>query len=77
MVLQYQEGAVMGMQLSAEIAQRLEALAHETGRSVAALTREALLQRIDALEDFYRDGAAARYPRAESCGAKPGLDLGL
>lgn len=68
----------MGMQLSAEIAQRLEALAHETGRSVAALTRETLLQRIDALEDFYRDGPAARHPRpAAPCGAEPGLDLRL
>ena len=68
----------MAMQLSAEIEQRLEALARDTGRSVATLTREALFQRIDAIEDYYQHNAAARRPRfASPYGAEPGLDFGL
>jgi predicted DNA-binding protein len=66
----------MAMQLSAEIRQRLEALARETGRGVAALTREALLQRIDAIEDFYRSGERRR-THVAACGAEPGVDPGL
>jgi predicted DNA-binding protein len=68
----------MAMQLSAEIEQRLEALARDTGRSVAALRREALFQRIDAIEDYYRNNAAARHsPSAAPYGAEPGVDFGL
>jgi predicted DNA-binding protein len=68
----------MAMQLSAEIEQRMEALARDTGRSVAVLTREALFQRIDAIEDYYRIHGSARHARpAAPCGAEPGTDFGL
>ena len=68
----------MAMQHSAEIEQRLEALARETGRSVAALAREALFQRIEAIEDFYQNNGAALPPRhVAPYGAEPGVDFGL
>lgn len=68
----------MAMQLSAEIEQRLEALARETGRSVAALTREALFQRIEAIEDFYQHHGGVRPAGfAAPYGAEPGVDFGL
>jgi predicted DNA-binding protein len=68
----------MAMQLSPEIEQRLEALARETGRSVAALTREALFQRIEAIEDFYQNGACVQHAgQASPYGAEPGVDFGL
>ena len=68
----------MAMQHSAEIEQRLEALARDTGRSVAALTREALFQRIEAIEDFYQNNGSALHPRrAAPYGAEPGVDFGL
>jgi predicted DNA-binding protein len=69
----------MAIQLSPEIQQRLEALARETGRSVAVLTREALFARIDAIEDFYQNHAAGRHDGQLSApyGAEPDVDLGL
>lgn len=68
----------MAMQLSAEIEQRLEALARETGRSVSALAREALFQRIEAIEDFYQNHGSALHARhAAPYGAEPDVDFGL
>lgn len=68
----------MAMQLSREIEQRLEALARETGRSVASLAREALFQRIEAIEDFYQNNASARHTQdVAPYGAEPGVDFGL
>ena len=68
----------MAMQHSAEIEQRLAALARETGRSVAALTREALFARIEAIEDFYQHQESVLHrPHAAPYGAEPGVDFGL
>ena len=68
----------MAMQLSTEIEQRLDALARDTGRSVATLTREALFQRINAIEDYYQHNASARQARSGApYGAEPGVDSGL
>lgn len=68
----------MAMQLSAEIEQRLDALARETGRSVATLTREALFQRIEAIEDFYQHHGSRHHAGfVAPYGAEPGVDLGL
>jgi predicted DNA-binding protein len=67
----------MAMQLSAEIEQRLEVLARDTGRSVAELTREVLFQRIEAIEGYYQANASARRARsAARYGAEPGSDFG-
>jgi predicted DNA-binding protein len=68
----------MAIHLTLEIEQRLEALARETGRSVASLTREALFQRIEAIEDFYQNHAAAQHQQnVAPYGTEPGVDLGL
>lgn len=67
----------MAIQHSPEIEQRLEALARETGRSVASLAREALFQRIDAIEDFYQNHGTHHDSHVAPYGAEPGVDLGL
>ncbi|HEY0826116.1 MAG TPA: CopG family transcriptional regulator [Ramlibacter sp.] len=67
----------MAIRLSPEIEQRLEALARETGRSVAQLAREAVFQHIDAIEDYYLNGQTERTSTVAPYGAEPGLDHGL
>lgn len=62
---------------SPEIQERLEALARETGRSVAQLAREALFEHIDAIEDYYRSGGGKHGKTAAPYGTEPDLDLGL
>ena len=49
--------------LPLKLEQRLDTLAHQTGRSVATLTREAVLAEIEVIEDYYRAAARARRGR--------------
>lgn len=67
----------MAIHQSQEIQERLEALARETGRSVAQLAREALFQHIDAIEDYYRNGGKDHGKTITPYGTEPDLDLGL
>ena len=67
----------MAIRVSLEVEQRLEALARETGRSVAALAREALFQHIDAIEDYYLNGRAHATTAVTPYGPEPGADFGL
>jgi RHH-type transcriptional regulator, rel operon repressor / antitoxin RelB len=48
------------IRLPKPIEQRLQALAEETGRTKATLAREAILEYIDNLEDFYVAEGRAR-----------------
>ncbi|MCO5098890.1 MAG: ribbon-helix-helix protein, CopG family [Rhodocyclaceae bacterium] len=52
---------MLAIRLPETIEERLNALASETGRSKTALVREAILEYIDDLEDYYlaRRGRAA------------------
>jgi RHH-type transcriptional regulator, rel operon repressor / antitoxin RelB len=54
---------MLAIRLPAEIEERLANLAQETGRSKTTLAREAILEYIDDLEDFYLAEARARKNR--------------
>jgi len=54
---------MLAIRLPEEIEQRLEALARETGRTKTTLAREAILEYIEDLEDFYLAEARARRNR--------------
>lgn len=54
---------MLAIRLSEAIEQRLAALASETGRTKTTLAREAILEYIDDLEDYYLAEARARRNR--------------
>ena len=54
---------MLAIRLPDPIEQRLAALAQETGRTKTTLAREAILEYIDDLEDFYLAEARARKNR--------------
>ncbi|MDB5858321.1 MAG: CopG domain protein DNA-binding domain protein [Ramlibacter sp.] len=54
---------MLAIRLPVEIEERLAALAQETGRTKTTLAREAILEYIDDLEDFYLAEARARKNR--------------
>ena len=58
--------AALAIRLPDSIEQRLAALAAETGRTKTTLAREAILEYIDDLEDFYLAEARARQNRKTS-----------
>ncbi|MEZ5450184.1 MAG: DUF6290 family protein [Thiolinea sp.] len=57
---------MVSIRLEDEIAQRLEFLANETGRSKTFYIREAVLERLEALEDaFLADKVLAKVRKGE------------
>ncbi|MDT3737212.1 MAG: DUF6290 family protein [Denitratisoma sp.] len=54
---------MLSIRLPGTVEERLNALASETGRSKTALAREAILEYIDDLEDYYLAEARARRNR--------------
>ncbi len=54
---------MLAIRLPEAIEKRLHALAAETGRTKTALAREAILEHIDDLEDYYLAEARARLNR--------------
>ena len=54
---------MLAIRLPEAIEERLDALATETGRTKTALAREAILEYIDDLEDYYLAEARARRNR--------------
>jgi len=54
---------MLAIRLPESIEERLNALAAETGRTKTALAREAILEYIDDLEDYYLAEARARRNR--------------
>ena len=54
---------MLAIRLPVEIEERLDALAQETGRTKTTLAREAILEYIDDLEDFYLAEARVRKNR--------------
>jgi RHH-type rel operon transcriptional repressor/antitoxin RelB len=54
---------MLAIRLPESIEQRLQALAEESGRTKTTLAREAILEYIDDLEDFYLAEARARKNR--------------
>lgn len=54
---------MLAIRLPEAIEERLNALASETGRSKTALAREAILEYIDDLEDYYLAEARAHRNR--------------
>jgi RHH-type rel operon transcriptional repressor/antitoxin RelB len=54
---------MLAIRLPQPIEDRLNALAQETGRTKTTLAREAILEYIDDLEDFYLAEARARKNR--------------
>ena len=55
--------AMLAIRLPETIEERLNALANETGRTKTALAREAIVEFIDDLEDYYLAEARARKNR--------------
>lgn len=68
---------MLAIRLPAEIEDRLDSLAAETGRTKTALAREAILEYIDDLEDFYLAEARARQNRKTIPLAEVERELGL
>jgi RHH-type rel operon transcriptional repressor/antitoxin RelB len=54
---------MLAIRLPETIEERLNVLANETGRTKTALVREAILEYIDDLEDYYLAEARARRNR--------------
>jgi RHH-type rel operon transcriptional repressor/antitoxin RelB len=54
---------MLAIRLPEEIERRLDALARETGRTKTTLAREAIVEYLDDLEDFYLAEARARKNR--------------
>jgi RHH-type rel operon transcriptional repressor/antitoxin RelB len=68
---------MLAIRLPEEIEKRLNALANETGRTKTALAREAILEYIDDLEDYYLAEARARKNRKTIPLADVERELGL
>ncbi len=68
---------MLAIRLPEEIEARLSALASETGRTKTALAREAILEYIDDLEDYYLAEARARKNRKTIPLADVERELGL
>ena len=68
---------MLAIRLPEEIERRLSALANETGRTKTALAREAILEFIDDLEDYYLAEARARKNRKTIPLADVERELGL
>jgi RHH-type rel operon transcriptional repressor/antitoxin RelB len=68
---------MLAIRLPAMIEERLAALALETGRTKTALAREAILEHIDDLEDYYLAEARARKSRKTIAMADVERALGL
>jgi RHH-type transcriptional regulator, rel operon repressor / antitoxin RelB len=68
---------MLAIRLPAEIETRLNALAAESGRTKTALAREAILEFIDDLEDYYLAEARARKNRKTIPLAEVERELGL
>ncbi len=54
---------MLAIRLPESIEERLDALASETGRTKTALAREAIIEYMDDLEDYYLAEARARKNR--------------
>jgi RHH-type rel operon transcriptional repressor/antitoxin RelB len=68
---------MLAIRLPQEVEERLNALASETGRTKTALVREAILEYIDDLEDYYLAEARARKNRKAIPLADVERELGL
>lgn len=68
---------MLAIRLPDVIENRLNALAAETGRTKTALAREAILEYIDDLEDYYLAEARARQNRKAIPLADVERELGL
>lgn len=68
---------MLAIRLPDEIEERLTLLASETGRTKTALAREAILEYIDDLEDYYLAEARARLNRKAIPMAEVERKLGL
>lgn len=68
---------MLAIRLPDSIEERLNSLALETGRSKTALAREAILEYIDDLEDYYLAEARARLNRKTIPLAEVERKLGL
>ena len=62
-IAQIKENDMLAIRLTQDIESRLTLLAQETGLTKTALAREAILEHIDDLEDYYLAQARARKNR--------------
>jgi RHH-type rel operon transcriptional repressor/antitoxin RelB len=68
---------MLAIRLPPDIEERLNALAAETGRTKTALAREAIVEFIDDIEDYYLAEARARRNRKTIPLADVERELGL
>jgi len=68
---------MLAIRLPDLLEKRLDTLANETGRTKTALAREAIVEYIDDLEDYYLAEARARLNRKTIPLADVERDLGL
>ena len=71
------EPVMLAIRLPADIEERLNRLTLETGRTKTALAREAILEHLDDLEDFYLAQSRARKNRKLIPLADVERDLGM
>lgn len=68
---------MLAIRLTPDIEERLNRLTHQTGRTKTALAREAILEHLDDLEDYYLAEARARQNRKTIALSDVERELGL
>ena len=68
---------MLAIRIDKEIEKRLDRLAKKTGRTKTFYAREAILQHLEDLEDYYLAAEAARNPGETLTGEEVRSELGL
>ena len=68
---------MLAIRLQPDVEKRLERLAKKTGRTKTFYAREAILQHLDDLEDYYLAAEAARNPGRTFTSEEAKRELGL
>lgn len=68
---------MLAIRLQPDIEKRLDRLAKKTGRTKTFYAREAILQHLDDLEDYYLAAEAARNPGRSFTSEEAKRELGL
>lgn len=68
---------MLAIRIDKEIEERLDQLAKKTGRTKTFYAREAILQHLEDLEDYYLAAEAARNPGRSFSGEEAKRELGL
>ena len=77
MYSKWENRAMLAIRIDEETEKRLERLAKKTGRTKTFYAREAILQHLEDLEDYYLAAEAAKKPGKTFTGEEVRSELGL